>query len=363
MQYILTFPHMGEVYIIARSFFETLGCRVVVSPYNNKKILEKGVLHSPPEACIPFKITLGAMIEALEMGANTIFMLGDTTGKNVGICRLPQYPRTQGEILRELGYQFKIFGLLSDWLNILYLARKIVRALCGDPPDYYRRLKEAARVCWQKVTLVDLINELKRKYRPLEVTKGETTKITEAMFKLVDDSKTLQELREAQTKIIENFKNIEIDQKRRVIKIGMGGEFFVNLDHFTNCDLERRLGELGVWLENPTSYMYLMKAPVALGPRRRFVKLGYKQVPISSGGEDIPTVGRVEYFAKKGFHGYLVAQPFGCMPETAVIPFIEHLGEKFKISTFHLSIDENLSETYLQTRLEAWVNTLKRRYA
>ncbi len=355
MQHIISFPHLGEVYIIAKALFETVGCEVLVPPYNNKKSLQNGVINSPPDVCIPFKTTLGNFIDALDSGANALFIIG---GSVRGICRLPQYAKNHEKILRDLGYEFKMYSS-GNYYDIQKTIRKDLREICGNPPDYYSRLIKAIRLVFRKKGLIDLINNLTRYYRAYEIKLGQTSKVRVQMIKMVDVYKTLKELKGIEETINKSFGNIEIDKEKEIVKIGIGGEFFVLCDYFTNCDIERRLAELGVLVENPTNWDYLIKAN--WGTRKRMIKLGLKYVPISSGGEDLPTIGKVEYFAKKGLDGYISLAPMGCLVETSILPIVHHLSKKFNLPTIHFSIDENLSETYLQTRIEAFTNTIKRK--
>lgn len=45
-------------------------------------------------------------------------------------------------------------------------------------------------------------------------------------------------------------KIIDKDNLDNLVKIGIVGEFYVVLDHFTNFEIAKRLGEFGVWAEN-----------------------------------------------------------------------------------------------------------------
>ena len=66
-------PHLGNMWILAKTLFRNLGIPILIPPYNNKNTMELGVKHSPEFVCFPYKMNLGNMIEALDMGANMIF--------------------------------------------------------------------------------------------------------------------------------------------------------------------------------------------------------------------------------------------------------------------------------------------------
>lgn len=100
---IISFPHMGNLSVVLKTLFSGLGCEVLTPPSISKKSIELGIKYSPEAVCLPFKITLGNYIEALEQGANTIVTCG-----GVGPCRLGYYAEVQRCILQELDYQFEM---------------------------------------------------------------------------------------------------------------------------------------------------------------------------------------------------------------------------------------------------------------
>ncbi len=87
-------PHIGKVYIPLKAVFQRLNVDYVIPPVNNQRTLSLGVKYSPEGLCIPFKLTLGNMIEAAELGADTMLMVS-----GYGICRLGYYAKTQEQIL------------------------------------------------------------------------------------------------------------------------------------------------------------------------------------------------------------------------------------------------------------------------
>ena len=99
----VTTPHLGNLHIPLKSLFNSLGMDFVMPPLATQRTLSLGVKHSPEGLCIPFKLTLGNLIEAAGMGADTMIMPA-----GYGICRLGYYARTQEQILRDLGYNIEM---------------------------------------------------------------------------------------------------------------------------------------------------------------------------------------------------------------------------------------------------------------
>ena len=117
-------PHMGNLYIPFKALFQRLGIDYVIPPVNNQRTLSLGVRYSPEGLCIPFKLTLGNLIEAAELGADTLLMPGGS-----GICRLGYYARTQEQILYDLGYNSEVIQVGVSEQKLLSLLKIIKQTI------------------------------------------------------------------------------------------------------------------------------------------------------------------------------------------------------------------------------------------
>lgn len=107
----VAFPHMGNAYIPLRSLVESLGAEAVVPARPNATSISRGMRHAPEFACLPFKVTLGDLLDALDKGAEVLAM-----ASGMWACRCGHYGRVQHMILRDLGYDFR--SLLISRENI-----------------------------------------------------------------------------------------------------------------------------------------------------------------------------------------------------------------------------------------------------
>ena len=121
-------PHMGNLYIPFKALFQRLDVDFVIPPLNNQRTLSLGVKYSPEGLCIPFKLTLGNLIEAAELGADTLLMPG-----GYGICRLGYYAKTQEQILHDLGYNVEMVQLGVSEQKFFGLL-KIIKRLSNNAP-------------------------------------------------------------------------------------------------------------------------------------------------------------------------------------------------------------------------------------
>jgi len=71
---------------------------------SSKKTLDLGTKYSPETACLPLKLNVGNFLEAIEMGAEIIIMIGGR-----GPCRLGYYAAVEQEILRDLGIPNRLY--------------------------------------------------------------------------------------------------------------------------------------------------------------------------------------------------------------------------------------------------------------
>src|SRR5690554_3615400 len=119
---ILTFPHMGLVYITAKALFDDLGVKTVIPPPISKKTLEIGTRLSPEMACLPLKIGLGNYIESMERGADTIVLTG-----SCGPCRFGYYGIVEKEILMNNGYDVEVVILDSPGLDSKAFVERVLK--------------------------------------------------------------------------------------------------------------------------------------------------------------------------------------------------------------------------------------------
>lgn len=350
----ITYPPFGDARIAIESMLRGFGHEIVPPPPSTNRTLSIGVKYAPEFACLPLKITLGNYIEAIERGADTILMLG-----GIGPCRFGYYAEVQRRILKNLGYDVDwiILDLSNGWIN---LYRNIKRVINGK--NIISTVK-IIKLTWRKILAIDEIEKLARKARPFSRYKGQVDEfIKEAHNKLefadsfLEIDKTLEEYREKVNELIDP--RILND----LIKIGIVGEFYVVLDHFTNFEIARRLGETGVWAENAFYIEEIARIYLPLFRAKDLeekAKIAIPYIKRSVGGEGQRTIAHTIEFAERGFDGVIHLLPFTCMPEIVADSVLERVSKDYNIPVLTLSIDEQTGLAGITTRLEAFVDMLK----
>jgi len=352
----ITYPPFGDARIAIESLLKDLGHTIVPPPPSTNRTLSIGVKYAPEFACLPLKITLGNYIEAIEKGADTILMLG-----GIGPCRFGYYAEVQRRILKDLGYEVDwiILDLSSGWKNLF---RSIKRLINGNS---LIRAVRALNLAWEKVLAIDEIEKIARKARPFENYKGEVDNIVKEAHQRLEQARNTLEIRQVLEEYIERTdKIIDKDNLDNLVKIGIVGEFYVVLDHFTNFEIAKRLGEFGVWAENAFYIEEIVRIYFPLFKDKDIeerTKVALPYIRRSVGGEGQRTIAHTIEFAERGFDGVIHLLPFTCMPEIVAEGVLERVSRDYNIPVLTLSIDEQTGLAGIVTRLEAFIDMLKTR--
>ncbi len=347
-------PHMGNVYIPFKALFQRLNIDLVMPPTNNQQTLSLGVRYSPEGLCIPFKLTLGNLIEAAELGADTLIMPA-----GYGTCRLGYYARTQEQILRELGYNFEMIQVGVSEQKLLGILGMIKRL--SNNASWYKIIS-AFRFGLAKLNALDRIERVVHKVRPIERVKGTANRLFAKAVKAIDEADDYSTLKKVQRDYIDQLNQVPKDTKPPLI-VGITGEFYVVLDPFSNLDVENELGKLGVEVRRTTfvsewTKFSLFLNPLGMDEKDRIHKAARPYLKRDIGGDGWESVGEKVLYAKK-YDGLIHLAPFTCMPEIIAQNIMPSIKEAIPVLT--LLCDEQSAKLGMLTRLEAFVDLLERK--
>ncbi|MFH0767945.1 MAG: CoA protein activase [Chloroflexota bacterium] len=345
-------PHMGNLYIPMKALFQRLDVDFVIPPLNNQRTLSLGVKHSPEGLCIPFKLTLGNLIEAAELGADTMLMPG-----GYGICRLGYYAKTQEQILHDLGYDVKIVQLgVSE--NKLFGFLRMIKRLAND--NSWPRIISAFRFGLTKLNALDRIERVVQKVRAAELVKGTANHLYAEAVNVIDKADDYATLKKVQADYIDQLNQVAKDTAPPLI-VGITGEFYVLLEPFSNFDVESELGKLGVEVRRTTfvsewTKFSLFLNPLGMNEKDRIHKAALPYLKRDVGGDGWESVGEKVLHAKE-YDGIIHLAPFTCMPEIIAQNIMPKTKEHIPVLT--ILCDEQITKTGMLTRLEAFVDLLQ----
>ncbi len=355
----ISFPHMGTISIAWSAALRIIGCEPHIEPYTSKKALSLGTKHSPEAICLPYKLILGNFIEAIEGGADYVAMI-----TSPGCCRLGEYGKCIENALTDLGYEAKYLELqLYDGIKGLY---NFLKAASGkNTPILFLK---AITIAIVKVFMLDELDSVLSYCRAREITPGDSEKHYKKALKYIDENDTLSGLKKAKEQVKEEMEKIEIDPNREVIHVDITGEIYVVNDEFSNQNIERELGRMGVEVRRSLTVSSFLKD--AIIPKffrkgethlERAQRLAQPYLMRDIGGDALECVSDVAYANERKIDGIIHLSPFTCMPEIMSQNIFPAMRDNCEIPILPLILDEQTGRAGYITRIEAFVDLMKRK--
>jgi predicted nucleotide-binding protein (sugar kinase/HSP70/actin superfamily) len=350
-------PHFGNVHVPVRAIGQKLGAsdkELIIPPPTSQRTLNLGVKYSPQEACLPFKLTLGNLIEACELGADTLLQ-----ARGTGICRLGYYAKDQEQILRDLGYDVH-FVTIDVSRHKLASILQLIKGMCDGAP--WPRIISIFRFGIGKLFALDKIEKVVQKTRAVELEKGKADQIYRDAVRAIDAVSKGSEVKHLTRQYIEMLHKVPKDPTFDPLKVGIVGEIYVVLEPFANMDIEVELGKLGVEVRRTMSISRWIKYSLFLNPLgvdewKEVHKAAMPYLKRDVGGDGWESVGEKVIHAREHSDGLVHLAPFTCMPEIVAQNIMP--ATKEDIPVLSVLCDEQMAKPGMITRLEAFVDLLK----
>jgi predicted nucleotide-binding protein (sugar kinase/HSP70/actin superfamily) len=303
-----------------KAFFETLGAETVVSLPTNKVIFTSGNSRAVAETCLPVKFFFGHVISLADKCDYMFIPAIRSLGKKAYYCSkfigLPDMTRA---LVPECPLILDPEIDLNKGRRSLYHAiYNLGRHFSSDESKIKKAVEQA-----EKAHLA---------YRKEMSDRGITP---------------IQALDEMHRDGDKSYLEPDISPSLSVAVIG---HQYVIYDDYINHRLISRLQAMGVRVFTPE-----MAEQEALDIA--MTKLG--GAPHWSFEADI--IGAGEYYLEAKVDGIISVAVFGCGPDSMMIDMMRHRASEFRTPFLHLSLDEHTSEGGLVTRLEAFLDMIKRR--
>ena len=351
----VSIPHMGNMNIALKAVFDRLGVDFIMPPANTRRTISLATKYSPEGLCIPFKLLLGNMIEAAEMGADTILTAG-----GYGICRLGYYAKIQEQVLKDLGYDVNLVVLGISQRKLLGFLQAI-KDLSNNASWF--KIISAFRFGLTKLHYMDEIERVVQKVRPVEQVKGTANQLYIKAIEAIDKADDYATLKRVRRDCLDQLYHIPRDAGVEPLLVGITGEFYVVLEPFSNMDVEIELGKLGVevrrstFISEWTKFSWFLN-PFGIKEKEKIQKAAMPYLKRDIGGDGWETIGEKVMHAGE-YDGMVHLAPFTCMPEIIAQNIMPSTRENMPVLT--ILCDEQLAKPGVLTRLEAFVDLLERR--
>ena len=355
----VAFPHMGNVYIAWASALRKLGVEPFIPPKTSKRTLELASKYSPESICLPYKLILGNFMQALEQDVDYVAMISSP-----GICRLGEYGQSIKNVLKELGYDSKYVELqLYDGFKGMY--RFLTEVTHVKNPI---KIIKSINIFVRKIFTLDKIENLFSYYRAREITFGTAEKHYNKALSMVLEAKNTKELAKIEKEALAEIRKTPIDETREIVNVDITGEIFLVQDTFSNQNIEKELGRMGVQTRRSLTISGFLKD--AIIPKwfkkgethlERAFRMAKPYLMRDIGGDALESVSDVAFANEKGTDGIIHVSPFTCMPEIMSQNIFPSMRENCDIPLLTLIMDEQTGRAGYITRLEAFVDLIRRR--
>lgn len=354
----ITFPHLGNSYILVKATLDDLALDYVIPPFNSKRALELGTKYVPELACLPLKINIGNYLQAHEQGADTILMLG-----GCGPCRFGYYCEMQKEILRDISCNMEIITLEAPYGDVPELMQRVKKLANGASP---LKIAEAAVNVIRMAVKIDKLEKLVFCKRPREAMKGSVNEIYRKFRQEVLSIYGSRNMLSLLEKTKQELELVVLDEKINPLKVGIVGEIYTTIDQSAGFDIQQKLGDMGVEVDRQVTISewiveHMLKKSLHLPRDLRYVEAAKPYLGAMIGGHAQETIGNTVLHARAGYDGVAQIYPFSCMPEIVAEGILPAVENDLDIPVLTIIIDEMTGEAGCMTRLEAFVDLLLKR--
>ena len=345
----IAFPKIADYDIPALYLFKSVTDYKIIKPIINLETMELGSKHSPDFVCAPFKYTLGSLINGLENGADILIQFG-------GGCRYGYYASLQEQILKELGYDFKMYNLIVAGKSDIKRIYRIIKDI--DPNIKLLKVIKKGIVAIKMVEFMDKIDDYIRMNIGFEEQKGSFIKLKQRMLDDFYHVKGLFHLRRLYKRYKKLFKKLKINKPKNYLKVGVIGELYTLMEENANYEIEYELAQNGIAIKRFTnvSYLLLKKHKKVKKYLRKLKNIKYKM-----GADALDNIYHTKYLCKKKYDGIVHIKSSFCTPEIGAMPIINKIAKEHDVPVIFFSFDTNTSKVGMKTRIEAFVDMLEMR--
>ena len=368
-------------------------------PVGRDRAIALGKRYVHNDICFPAQIVIGEALEALESGRYDDADVAIGMAKYIGDCRLTHYTALLRKALDDSGHA-SVPIITNDDVDShdIHPAFKL-----GVGPSI-----EVA----MGLPMIDALEELLRKIRPYEIVPGSANEAFEAALDCVIDGLARDGVRGAQAgfkQAIDIMASVRYDRSRPKPRVLIVGEYLLNFHPGANHDIELYLEANGLevvearmtdvirktyFYQHAQVREYHVKRPLKqrtwmavadhafdvahaitdriakkhplYEPACRMTELVRDSDPIVhhtfDAGEGVLIPGEILHHAKNGVRGFVILQPFGCLPNHVVgRGIVKSLKERYPSARIlPLDYDPDVSFANIENRLQMLVMGLRR---
>ena len=342
---IVLIPNTSHAFCrVMSAAMEKQGLRAEPLPIGRDEAIRLGKKYVHNDICFPAQIVIGEALAALKSGKYDGKDVAIATGKYIGDCRLTHYSALLRKALDDAGF--------SD-----------VPILTNDDADFHNlhpgfrlSLLSALRIAYA-LPMIDILEELLRKIRPYELTKGSADAAFEQAMDAVIDGLSRHGVNGAK----HGFEIIEARMSDVIQKSYFYRDMQVREYHLHKPLQEKlwyRMADLFFNLAHDAADKIASAHLLYDRPAVRLPELVKESDPIIhhtfDAGEGVLIPGEILHHAAHGCRAFVILQPFGCLPNHVVGRGIsKRLKELYPdVQILPLDYDPDVSFANIENRLQ-----------
>ena len=357
----VVYPHMGHLNIPISHMLDILNISYVQLPNITKRTVELGAFHSPEGVCLPYKITMGNLLEGIDAGANCL-----VTMCGPGKCRLGFYNTVQKIGISKVTSTPLTFHAINSSTGLFNSLYKFLRQ--ASPRSSRVAIIYSIAKAVKMLKAIDAMSDAKNYYGPRSNRPELVIGIYKANVTRLARCQGFWDIEYIKNDTIEIMKSCA-DEDRTPLKVGILGEFYVVMEPFVNFEIEDTLVKMGIETKRFIStgdWAYaqtLLRALKLYNEETEHLHDARPYMNYHVGGEGLQSASNAIWCAKSGYDGIIHAYPFGCMPEVVAEYSLKHITNDYDLPMLTISLDEHSSDVGILTRLEAFIDCLHFRKA
>lgn len=329
---------------------QVLDADFVQTPTPTRETIKRGAELSADYVCTPFKHIMGDYVAALDRGADVLVQV-------TGFCRLNYYGELAEMILRDQGY--KNFSMLN-FSDVPDGKFRDYISYCKRVVNPNLSIAHGVKNLFGAYKMIEHLDDIRDRYLAnagFEVEHGSFERVRKEFLSRMMQVKTIGEIEDTYREALEALDALPINKPSDPVRVGIVGEYYTAQDPSSCLDLEQKLLDMNVSLNNAmsiSSFNLHYKADAA----REFVK---EYVTYDMGPTSTFNIAAAKRYAEAGYDGIIHIKSAGCTPEIDVMPVLQRLSRDYHIPVLFLTFDTQTSDAGLDTRLEAFYDMIAMR--
>ena len=349
---IVLIPNTSHAFCrVMSAAMERQGLRAEPLPIGRDEAIRLGKKYVHNDICFPAQIVIGEALAALKSGKYDGKDVAIATGKYIGDCRLTHYSALLRKALDDAGFS-DVPILTNDDADF----HNLHPGFHNLHPGFRLNLLSALRIAYA-LPMIDILEELLRKIRPYELTKGNADAAFEQAMDAVIDGLSRHGVNGAK----HGFEIIEARMSDVIQKSYFYRDMQVREYHLHKPLQEKlwyRMADLFFDLAHDAADKIASAHPLYDRPAVRLPELVKESDPIIhhtfDAGEGVLIPGEILHHAAHGCRAFVILQPFGCLPNHVVGRGIsKRLKELYPdIQILPLDYDPDVSFANIENRLQ-----------